>query len=247
MATPTFAKAPPEDVGPYLSLNPKVTEPSKLGVEPTQEALEKMKSVDPKLECKWVIWEQHKQSKDKKAEYADATRKTVTFGTVKEFWACWNHLPQPSELLDNKKFVRSTNGSQSIIDSLMIFREGVAPEWEDPANASGGHFQLALKPQVGGGIVDELWNNVVLGMVSGAIQPAEMITGARLVDKLDGKGNKSMLRIELWFSDFDEESASGGTGKVYDLRGSFERCMRIGLDGNEKPVTWGRTETKSHK
>jgi len=243
--TSPFAKAP-QGEGPYLSLNPKVTEPSKLGTEPSQEALEKMKNVDPKLESKWVIWEQHKP-KDKKAEYSDAMKKTVTFATVKEFWACWNHLPQPSVLLDNKKFVRDSNGSQSVIDSLMIFREGVAPEWEHPANANGGHFQLALKPQVGSGIIDELWNNIVLGMISGSIQPADMLTGVRLVDKLDAKGNKSALRIELWFSDFDEESASGGTGKVYDLRGSFERCMRIGLDGNEKPVTWGRTETKSHK
>ena len=28
------------------------------------------------------------------------------------------------------------------IDAIMIFREGISPEWEDQANANGGHFQI---------------------------------------------------------------------------------------------------------
>lgn len=31
-----------------------------------------------------------------------------------------------------------------------------------------------LKPQIGGGQIDEYWNNLVLGMVGGTIQPAEV-------------------------------------------------------------------------
>lgn len=33
----------------------------------------------------------------------------------------------------------------------MIFRDNVRPEWEDKLNATGGHFQFQLKPNVGGG------------------------------------------------------------------------------------------------
>lgn len=242
MAT-AVAMRPMEAESTYFSLNPKVTEPCRLGAQPDGEDLEKMMASDPKLEHRWVVWEQHKKA-DKKVDYSDAMRKSATFGTCKEFWSCWNHIPQPSELLDNKKFVRETNdGQKNIIDSLMIFREGVAPEWEDPQNANGGHFQLQLKPQTGAGIIDELWNNIVVGMVSGAIEPAGMLTGARLVDKLDAR-LKPVLRIELWFNEYDVESAANGA--VYDLRGSLERCMRIGLDGKDKPISWSRTEVKPH-
>ena len=34
--------------------------------------------------------------------------------------------------------------------------------------------------------VDEYWNNLVLGMIGATIEPANMITGLRLVDKLSG-------------------------------------------------------------
>eukprot|EP00493_Phyllostaurus_siculus_P018625 UN18919 len=84
----------------------------------------------------------------------------------------------------------------------MVFREGIKPEWEDPANASGGHFQFQLKDILGGGLIDEYWNNIVLGIVGGTIEPAEMITGARLVDKRQQRN--SFVRVEVWFSSYEE-------------------------------------------
>merc|ERR1712226_1809750 len=33
--------------------------------------------------------------------------------------------------------------------------ENNQPEWEDKMNATGGHFQFQLKPNVGGGQIDE--------------------------------------------------------------------------------------------
>merc|ERR1740138_1291093 len=98
---------------------------------------------DPLLQNPWCIWEQHVQ-KTKAGGYADATKNSITFGTVKEFWAIWNHLPQPSELLDGRRWMREQDGNRTIVDSLMIFRKGVRPEWEDSANSRGGHFQLQL-------------------------------------------------------------------------------------------------------
>uniref|UniRef100_A0A6U6J7R8 Uncharacterized protein n=1 Tax=Zooxanthella nutricula TaxID=1333877 RepID=A0A6U6J7R8_9DINO len=240
-----FSKEIPAEDGPYLSLNPSVTDRKELGPEPSADVYSKMKMADPKLSASWTIWEQHKQSKDRKGEYSDAMKQTVTFGTVKEFWACWNHIPQPSVLLNGKKFIRESDGHRTIIDSLAIFKKGVLPEWEDPENANGGHFQLTLKPQLPAGIIDELWNNIVLGMVADAIEPASMITGCRLVDKLDNK-LKPILRIEVWFNEMDDDTLNGGQGKVYDLRGSFERCIRLGLDGRERKVCWGRTDLKPH-
>merc|ERR1719189_1295908 len=60
-----------------------------------------------------------------------ATRKVVSFSTAQDFWAVWNGVPQPSELLDNKRFFRDqTSGNPLSIDALMIFRENVTPHWE---------------------------------------------------------------------------------------------------------------------
>mmetsp|Transcript_18527 Transcript_18527/g.38540 ORF Transcript_18527/g.38540 Transcript_18527/m.38540 type:complete len:248 (-) Transcript_18527:121-864(-) len=226
---------------PFLSFNTQITPAEDLGSAPKPEELDKMKKVDPKLQYTWNIWEQHVLPKDKKADYSDATKQSASFSTVKEFWACWNHLPQPSELLNGKKFTREKDGNKTVVDSLMIFRKGIRPEWEDPENTKGGHFQVQLKPTLGGGTIDELWNNIVLGMIGGGIEPADMITGIRLVDKLSHR-TKPVIRIEVWFNDMDEND----TGRFYNLKGNFERCMRTGLDGNLRTVTWGYTETTNH-
>merc|ERR1712048_224620 len=139
------------------------------------------KSKDPALRFTWTIWEQIMQPSDVKAsQYSDATHRVASFSTVKGFWKYWNRLPQPSELLDGNKFVRETPEGRSVVDALMVFREGIKPQWEDPANANGGHLSFQFKASLGGGSIDEYWNNLALGMIGGTIVPAEIITGVRL-------------------------------------------------------------------
>jgi translation initiation factor 4E len=159
---------------------------------------------------------------------------------VKGFWKYWNHLPQPSELLDGKKFVRETAESRNVVDALMVFREGIKPEWEDSTNATGGHFQFQLKPGIGGGVIDEYWNNIVLGMIGGTIEPVDMITGVRLVDKL-AQNRTASIRIEVWFSNFED------TTQVDLLQRNLEKCMGTKLDGTVSSAnSWGKTDRKSH-
>eukprot|EP00929_Paragymnodinium_shiwhaense_P098964 TRINITY_DN604_c1_g1_i1.p1 TRINITY_DN604_c1_g1~~TRINITY_DN604_c1_g1_i1.p1 ORF type:complete len:238 (+),score=66.21 TRINITY_DN604_c1_g1_i1:140-853(+) len=225
----------------YLSFNTKISPGMSSVQAPTAAELEDMKSKDPRLSDTWVIWEQIMQSSDaKNAQYSDATHKVAQFNTVKGFWRYWNHLPQPSELLDGKKFVRETAEGRSIVDALMIFRDGIKPEWEDAKNETGGHFQLQLKPTIGGGSIDEYWNNIVLGMIGGTIEPADMITGIRLVDKLS-LSRVASVRIEVWFSNWEDAE------RVDLLQRNLERCMVLKLDGSlGNASTFGRIERKQH-
>ena len=78
----------------------------------------------------------------------------------------------------------------------MNFRAGVKLEWGDKLNANGGHFQFQLKPNVGGGQIDEYRNNLVLGIIGATIEPANMIKGIRLVDKLSGPRSANAVRLE---------------------------------------------------
>mmetsp|Transcript_29 Transcript_29/g.91 ORF Transcript_29/g.91 Transcript_29/m.91 type:complete len:239 (-) Transcript_29:442-1158(-) len=225
----------------YLSFNSRISPGFATYQAPTNAELEDMKSKDPALRFTWTIWEQIMQSTDAKAaQYSDATHRVASFSTVKGFWKYWNHLPQPSELLDGKKFVRETADSRSVVDALMVFRDGIKPEWEDAVNASGGHFQFQLKANLGGGVIDEYWNNIVLGMIGGTVEPAEMITGVRLVDKLSQQRSAS-IRIEVWFSNFDDAD------KVDLLQRNLEKCMSTRLDGTHSSASaWGKTDRKSH-
>mmetsp|Transcript_41939 Transcript_41939/g.120374 ORF Transcript_41939/g.120374 Transcript_41939/m.120374 type:complete len:270 (-) Transcript_41939:72-881(-) len=230
------AKAPQ-----FLSFNSKISPDIGSFQQPSASELEEMKSKDPPLRYTWTIWEQIAQNPaDKAKDYSDATHRVATFSTVKGFWKYWNHLPQPSELLDGKKFVREADGSRSIVDALMVFREGIKPEWEDPTNATGGHFQFQLPASLGGGPIDEKWNNIILGMVGGSIEPAEMITGVRLVDKLVLKSRNPAVRLEVWFSNMED------TEKVDLLEKSLTKCMTTRLDGTHCQPDWGKIERKPH-
>jgi translation initiation factor 4E len=229
-----------ESMPEYLSFNNGISQMD--SYKPAVDSGERQ-SQDPKLDDTWWFWQQVSLSKtDKNADYAGATAKVLSFDSMKSFWGFWNHLPQPSTLLEGKKFLRKNDDDRSIVEAFMIFRDGVKPEWEDPLNASGGHFQIQLRPDLGGGQIDEYWNNIVMFMVMNQIEPVGMITGVRLVDKLIVKGKKfdnAVIRIEVWFADFDQ------TEKVEQLKRSLERCMSTRLNGT-RAVSIPHIDVKSH-
>jgi len=209
---------------PPLSFNAKLSPDMVEYLKPSDEELEETKRTDPRLHSPWTIWEM--KEKGKKKDDFDSGSATASFSTVKGFWKHWNHLPQPSELFDGKKFMRETREGKAIVEVLMLFRDNVKPEWEYPANATGGHFQMMLNYKVGPAQIDEYWNNLVLGMVADTIKPAGMITGVRLVDKLGASSPlRQHIRIELWYSDHKD------TAKVDLLQESVEKCMSTKVDG----------------
>merc|ERR1719287_424868 len=97
------------------------------------------------LRNEWTFWEL--AAAQAGGQYADATREVQAFSTAQEFWQIWNGVPQPSELLEARRITRDQpNGPPLPIDAIMVFKKGIRPEWEDPKNATGGHFQIQLKP-----------------------------------------------------------------------------------------------------
>mmetsp|Transcript_54398 Transcript_54398/g.102010 ORF Transcript_54398/g.102010 Transcript_54398/m.102010 type:complete len:235 (-) Transcript_54398:247-951(-) len=193
---------------------------------------------DQPLPHKWVLWEQLSLSQRGSSQYSQATQPVATLDTAKTFWRYWNHMPQPSLLLEGKKFMRVKDDARHVVDALMLFKEGIRPEWEDAVNASGGHFTFQLKAVIGGGIIDEYWNNIVLGVIGASVEP-DIVTGLRLVDKLQNKKGPH-LRIEVWFSSMAD------TEKVDKLQQNLEKCMLLRLDGVERQPAWGKVERTSH-
>merc|ERR1712232_403934 len=158
---------------PHLSFNPEITPEDELPNAPSQETVVDLKHRDYKLLNTWTIWEEHAASGVKKMEWGSNNKEVVSFSSLKQFWSCFNHMPQPSILFSGKRYGRrEKDGSEVFINALMLFKQGVRPEWEDPENAKGGHFQLSIQPkQASAGTLDELWNNIVLGMIAGLIEP----------------------------------------------------------------------------
>jgi translation initiation factor 4E len=205
----------------------------------------------------WVVWEKQAVQSGGTEGYAKAMRQIAKINNVSDFWRTYLALPQPSELLEGGRIVRveselhvipdSTDSSRGTgiskaqhIDTLMFFREGVRPEWEDPKNKHGGHFQFQFRP---GGVstppaqIDEYWNNLILGVFGGSLDGSDKITGIRLVDKMAG-GRSSCIRMEVWFQNYSDTDA------VNALLTSVENCIGTKLDGTIGLIP--RSELKSH-
>merc|ERR1719408_430282 len=218
----------------FLSFNEQYGGRGSFGIEEdTDDGVIEALQEPMKLRDNWALWEQVSGG-------GYAPEHVCKFNTVQDFWGIWNGIPQPSELLESKRIMRERrSGSAVAIDAIMIFKDGIKPEWEDEKNACGGHFQIQLKPQVGGGQIDEHWNNLVIAMIGGVLEPADMITGIRLVDKLSGPKVANAIRIELWFTKYNDTSA------VNTLKKNFESCMSLKVDGSRNPAP-PKPDTKPH-
>ncbi|GIX63422.1 translation initiation factor E4, putative [Babesia caballi] len=173
------------------------------------------------LKNKWVVWEQIVKTHDQRhnSDYKGHTRQLVSFDSVQSFWNLWFNIPQPSELSTTHRLTREcTDGTEHIVDAIMVFRDGIEPMWEDPMNKDGGHFDYRFKfSEVSQMLVDEYWNNIVLGLIGSSMPQADLINGVRLVDKLATKF--PVVRIEVWFQNL------GDTNDAMQLMKSVGACM----------------------
>eukprot|EP01105_Mastigella_eilhardi_P025599 TRINITY_DN701_c0_g1_i19.p2 TRINITY_DN701_c0_g1~~TRINITY_DN701_c0_g1_i19.p2 ORF type:complete len:300 (-),score=64.32 TRINITY_DN701_c0_g1_i19:1340-2239(-) len=97
-------------------------------------------------------------------EYLHSLQQFGMFASIQEFWQSWCEMLQ---LFDPFR-----QGS-----SVHVFRQGVSPTWEDPANCNGGKFSFGLKnlrPEE----VRHTWFALVIAMMFGLID--EEISGVIL-------------------------------------------------------------------
>ena len=151
------------------------------------------------LNSGWSIWEHRKQGNKmtSDAAYLSGIARVADFRTVQGFWQYWNQLPLPSEFFTNEKGQKRTFEDRAL-EGLSVFREGIAPTWEDPMNAEGGEFFIRSSgSQLSVQQLDEFWEQTVLSMIGETVDPGCEVCGARVVDKSKHKG--PAYRLELWF------------------------------------------------
>lgn len=76
----------------------------------------------------------------------------------------------------------------------MMFKSGVEPKWEDPANETGGSFILELK-EVQPSQIDQIWKLLVFQLLGNTFPLASQVTGFRILDRMK---KHRLIKIELW-------------------------------------------------
>ena len=119
-----------------------------------------------------------------------------------------------SEIFSDGQNKKSIGGRT--IDTFSMFKKGIRPEWEDPANAKGGEIFLrkTLNPETS----DLYWENLVLGVLGESIEDEDEICGCRIVDKTKkGKDTRPLYRFEVWLRSKDSSIADKIKVKTADV------------------------------
>ena len=144
----------------------------------------------------WTIWEQYEAKFGE--DYRDTMAKVAWFGDAVTFWQIWNTIKHsdPKNFFsyesNGKMFAThyEVGGFAKKISSLSLFKTGIVPEWEDVANIKGGEFSLKIRSDETK--TKNIWNFLVLDLISGNFPHIDHVCGIRVVDKV------RTIKIELW-------------------------------------------------
>eukprot|EP01026_Neomeris_dumetosa_P049228 TRINITY_DN427_c1_g1_i1.p2 TRINITY_DN427_c1_g1~~TRINITY_DN427_c1_g1_i1.p2 ORF type:complete len:255 (+),score=31.61 TRINITY_DN427_c1_g1_i1:117-767(+) len=151
--------------------------------------------VKHELENRWTLWFDNKQRGKGGRDSWGATLNTVyTFSTVEEFWCLYNNIQTPGKLQPNA--------------DLHLFKEGIKPAWEDPANEGGGSWTLGIpKNTESRNQLDNWWLDLLMCVIGEQFDGSEDICGvsANIRQRQD--------RITMWTKTASDEIVQVSLGR----------------------------------
>uniref|UniRef100_A0A0D9VS76 Eukaryotic translation initiation factor NCBP n=1 Tax=Leersia perrieri TaxID=77586 RepID=A0A0D9VS76_9ORYZ len=173
------------------------TEEDEAEAEENERRNRELKAGFHPLRRKFVLWYTRRTPGARSQSYEDNIKKIVDFSTVESFWVCYCHLTRPSSL-------------PSPTD-LHLFKDGVRPLWEDPANRNGGKWIIRFKKAVSG----RFWEDLVLVLVGDQLDYSDDVCGVVLSVRF----NEDILSV--WNRNASDHQA------VMALRDSIKRHLKL--------------------
>ncbi|CAB3378889.1 Hypothetical predicted protein [Cloeon dipterum] len=131
------------------------------------------------LQNSWTLWY---FENDRAKNWEDNQVEIYNFDTVEDFWALVNHIKPASEI--------------RVGTDYSLFKKGVRPMWEDPANKNGGRWLVSLEKKQRGPELNNCWLEVMLCLIGEAFDEfSDDVCGA--VMNIRPKGDK----IGIWTGD----------------------------------------------
>ncbi len=140
----------------------------------------------------------------------------VTFGTVEDFWAVYNHIELASRL-----------GAGS---DYSVFKKGIKPMWEDDKNKNGGRWLLNLDKKMRMTTLDSAWMEILLCLIGESFGDDDcngIVNGA--VVSIRNKGDK----IGVWLGDAKAAPNIMAIGRALKARMGLGPQAMLGFEVHE--------------
>ena len=138
------------------------------------------------------MWEHRKGGGNN--EFGNNMRRLGDFATVEGFWRFYENIPRPSQMFTTEEGAKRFGDRE--LEAISVFKRGIRPEWEDPKNMMGG--ELFVRKTMSVNVLDQWWEDLLLACVGETLDPADVITGIRVIDK--SQRGKMQYRVDVWFS-----------------------------------------------
>ncbi|CAG8572096.1 24784_t:CDS:2 [Dentiscutata erythropus] len=126
----------------------------------------------------WTLWFDNPGKKANTASWSQNLKELITFDSVEEFWGVYNNVVKASEL--------------SAGSNYHLFKKGIKPMWEDPANEQGGKWVIQFPRNKTGDDINDLWLFTMLACIGESFDHADEVCGAVVSVR------KIFYRISLW-------------------------------------------------
>jgi translation initiation factor 4E len=141
------------------------------------------------LQNSYTFWYHRRRGDKKNVDYNESTKQIESFGTVQAFWQIYDHIVRPNEF--------------KVTTDYHLFKKGIKPTWEDPANNNGGKWMVRLKK----GLASRYWEELILAIIGEQFDAGEEICGAVVSVRT------SEDIISIWNQNSDNKEA---TNKIRD-------------------------------
>jgi translation initiation factor 4E len=135
-----------------------------------------------KLEYEFTFWFSYfREMKNKQVEdYENFIKKIGEFDSAEEFWGYYQHIRRPDSLPKSCE--------------VFLFKSGIRPLWEDPANKGGGRFVLHIKKI----FANKTWEDMLIAVVCSTKDESE-INGVVI------NVRSWEILLSIWMGKIDEE------------------------------------------
>jgi len=144
------------------------------------------------LNDNWCLWWRFVKSATQKRYDASNLQEVFEFNSLDRFSQIYNGSPLGKvsnnfSLTEKTLNPRQKESEQQImtnlpVDSYMLFRKNINPEWEDKKNASGGHFSIDFS-KLEDEICDNIWKEISCFLVGEIWPHSEYVNGLRVLYK----------------------------------------------------------------
>ena len=163
------------------------------------------------LQNEWTLWF---FKNDRTRSWEENQRSIITFNTVEDFWALYNHIEFASKLASGCDY--------------SLFKSGIKPMWEDDKNRRGGRWLINLDKKQRITCLDNFWLEVMLCLIGETFDDhSQYVNGA--VVSVRNKGDK----IGLWLGDASQGTSILTIGKKVKERLGIDLKTTLGFEAHQ--------------